>query len=1117
MGLPVHLDSRVRCFAIAIVLSLAVPSWGQPPVPAESPPRPPAIENVKPDVFYLRDANGNLVLVPDFSLEDYNRLTNPLMAAQGPLPPYSLSNVVLSGSLGDDRATLELRVEIKVDRATAGPMRIPLGLSPAILREVRYEGPGKAAVAFDRAADAYLCWLEAESSTRHVLTLDLLTGIRKAGDSARLELLLPDALTHIDLVLPQNKPEVLVEGEQFLLQPPRPLTGGGAKVELDGYGGQLQLRWKSTEGAASDRPSLNVNATTVLTVEDPTYLRAEIALDLRVERGDFEAFHVRLPPGMSLVAREIAGYTAQVVEPGSAGQGPLVRVDLDAPSDSNVSVVLFGELSRTVAGTLPIETVGYEVREAFYQRTELLIAVDGEWSVRTVQSQNVRRVGSLTDAERTRGTIAKYIYYANRSQPASLRVSVHAQESLITIEPRYVLRIVEQRALLDMILSFQVRGAPAKGIELWLGDWTLREIRPSELLDFTGAPRGSDPRLLPITFAADRLPASGQFELRFSAERPIDAGSSEPTSLELPRPQGTSRAQEQAITIVPALLAVTAAENLDFAPALTSMPELTPSAADPASWFPADLAADIGSQRLLQFQAAASSDPLRFVGLIRRRPQTIGAKSYILARFDAGKFDVQQTIELDIRHQPLQVLTLEAPAALISQGPVTVLLGEDRLNASVAPVDGATGKLKLSCTLPVPLLGPGTLRLSYQLALPNLPAERRQNFVFPAATLATELPSGLAETQVTLEADPTLWQFDLVGGDWELEQHDPGRPTYRVAGLAGSIPLEISAAAAADGPTEAQRVWFQTVFTGQSRVDRGVFRLQTRRRQIDIQLPAGASRDPADISVAVNGREAPLMQVDAQGVVTITLDQAEPSPEYVVEIWYGFPAEAGQVIPSHVEFARLRGASGLFVRYWQLIMPRHVHLLGDPVGMTPEHHWKWQNFFFGRTCHMRQRDLEDWTGAVHAQTLGDETNQYLYSSYGPAEALEVRAATRSALVLIASGLTLALGFAWIYLPVTRHPAALLVLAVAGFAAVLIRPALGLVLAQAASAGVLLVITSRLSERLFARPPLPVRATRAATTLGPDSARSDSILSVPTIGTTTGGGAQFEMSSGDARP
>jgi hypothetical protein len=108
-------------------------------------------------------------------------------------------------------------------------------------------------------------------------------------------------------------------------------------------------------------------------------------------------------------------------------------------------------------------------------------------------------------------------------------------------------------------------------------------------------------------------------------------------------------------------------------------------------------------------------------------------------------------------------------------------------------------------------------------------------------------------------------------------------------------------------------------------------------------------------------------------------------------------------------------------------------------------------------------------GARHLTELSEETNRYLFSSLGTVNRCELRTADRALVVLTASAAALVIGLLLIYVRGARHPASLLVLAVALAAAAVAWPAPSLLLAQASGLGVVLSLAAAWLHRSVLQP------------------------------------------------
>jgi hypothetical protein len=156
--------------------------------------------------------------------------------------------------------------------------------------------------------------------------------------------------------------------------------------------------------------------------------------------------------------------------------------------------------------------------------------------------------------------------------------------------------------------------------------------------------------------------------------------------------------------------------------------------------------------------------------------------------------------------------------------------------------------------------------------------------------------------------------------------------------------------------------------------------------------------------------------------------------------------------------------------YWQLITPGDEHLVTNPPSMAAEDAWTWPAVRWGRYPQLEQKELEAWIGATPQATPPAGTNRYLFSTFSPPADLAVRTASRKAILLVASGLALSVGLLLIYVPRLRHPAVLLLATVTALAAaVQWYPGPTVLVAQAASVGVVLALLAGLLNALLGRP------------------------------------------------
>jgi hypothetical protein len=267
--------------------------------------------------------------------------------------------------------------------------------------------------------------------------------------------------------------------------------------------------------------------------------------------------------------------------------------------------------------------------------------------------------------------------------------------------------------------------------------------------------------------------------------------------------------------------------------------------------------------------------------------------------------------------------------------------------------------------------------------------------------------------------------------------------------------------------------WVQTWLSREQRRDRAVFRLTGVDRNLHVRVPL----DVQDVSVAVNGqRRLAKTTADAfaDSAVEVDLSDIEAtSGEYLVELSYAFSSGRPAMGTMRIELPRIAGDTRTGQIFWQLITPPDEFLLRNPPSVTPEFNWGWQMFFSRSTNETTRRfeqELSTFDRQFDRSSVGASqyaTNQYLFSSWSqlPA-AVTVRTASRSAILLVAGGASLLIGFLLMTIRRLRHPVLLVLVA---FATLLVGqrfPETAILVAQAACLGIALVLAVRCLQWIF---------------------------------------------------
>jgi hypothetical protein len=187
-----------------------------------------------------------------------------------------------------------------------------------------------------------------------------------------------------------------------------------------------------------------------------------------------------------------------------------------------------------------------------------------------------------------------------------------------------------------------------------------------------------------------------------------------------------------------------------------------------------------------------------------------------------------------------------------------------------------------------------------------------------------------------------------------------------------------------------------------------------------------------------------------------------------------------------LDVPRLADAYWINPWYWQLVLPSDQHLVSIPTGMTPEFTWQREGLFWVRESALSQTRLQQLTGAVSQAALPDALNVYWLSAFGGVDRVTFLTAPRWLLLLVGSGLVLFLGLLFLYVPLLRHPATLLVAGVGLVTAILAAPDLAPLAGQASGLGLLLLVVGGFLKWLVDWRQARRAVVRGTTYAAPDS-------------------------------
>ncbi len=1036
-------------------------SAANPPAAGRSPPAAgtaTGVNEVKPEVFYVRDKDNHLVPVPGFTYDDfvkYYRLKEQLDRPDVK-PHYNLEQLTLDGTAKSDRA--EITATLKILVLDSEWTRIPLHLNKAALREAAsYQGGGDEFLQFDAAGDGYVCWLRGGERTEHELALKLNIPLATAAGENRLELSLPRAAaSKLSLFVPARN--VTASASAANVVPDVAAERDGSRISLLGIGGDSWIAWRAADQPAAQLSTALEATGTIFVKIDGRTVSSEADFVVRSFGAEFDHFQVRLPSGAQLTGGQQPGYS---LAPMADSSGSLVEVRLDRKTVGPAEVRLVTERVYDVTkSNESLELSGFAVVEAIPHRQwgHIAVAVTGDWQILWGESKRVRQTDDLPEGLRRKDLVAGFEYFG---EPNSLKARVVPRKTRVSVEPQYVYRVGAERTDLEARLKYSIRGARLFKLDVDLPGWELDTAGPDTAID-TNALAIEPGGTIGMPLLA---PTAGDLDVTVKAHRDHSPGA-KAIDWSLPVPHVD--------VLAPAEVIVIPAENVEISPQNDKLVGLARS-------FGVSPSAESSSSSIFYRSGESKA---RFAADFAVHPQSITVETDSKISLHPRQIDVAQSFVYQIRYEPLDRFVLDVPRKLFDDRKLKFTIGEESVEAYEAAEQPSSDRRSVRISLKQPSLGQVRLDVSYALAEPELSAARASATDIPLVVSSDGRNSSNAAT-VTADSGIRIEQRE---GPWsvvEPTKNSPAEPSS--LRLTTAEPAEeLRLALAIDDRRSAQttfidRAWVQSWLTKSVRQDQAVYSITGDADSLRIRLPRGIQS--RDVELALDGKPtAPT--ADAAGSLLVNLGESSGRRDHLLALRYQFEGQATETgwlafeLPTFDKHVKVR------TTYWQLALPADESLITAGGNLAPEYIWRWRDYGLGieRVPLKEQPQLEQWVGMpitnrgsdsakrTTAAWLDDElpsrTNRYLFSSVGQEARFEILAVPRWALMFAASLGALFVGLSVMYVPSLRAPRVLIATAVILLAAVMLWPEQALLLAQAASFGVCLAVVSFVLRRIL---------------------------------------------------
>ena len=1029
---------------------MAEPKEATSEAPAETRPEP--VHEAPSLICVIDEATGKLVTLLGWTLEDFEELEAQAKAQkQSDEPPrHILLSISATGTAKAGYAELTIRFNVwtRDERWT----RVPLRLEQALLlsEPVAYKGGGECFLHLDTGGEGHVAWIRGGADKQHELTLRVWVPLSTVGDETRLWLSAPgDTSSELKLTVPLAGAVGEVP-ERVNLSTASPEKGKTTEFSARWTGGDLELKWhKPLARPGASRPVLDAEGV-VLAKIDRRSVMADVRLKVRGVGGAFDRFRVAIPKAAELIPGTVPGYT---ITPKVGAEESLVEVRRDKKLADPMEIRFTIRLSREASGAAGwFELGGVEVIDAVQQRGYVAVATVGEWQVRCIPDRGVRQIDQLPDELKEEfekeNVVARFEYFG---QPFSLAARVLEIKTRVRVEPesQYRIQVTEDRVWLNADLRYKVLGAKVFALDVAFPGWQLEEVGPGDLVgEPEVSPETSGPVSIPLL-----QPSVGEIAVSVRAYREIPPDTSL-LSFELPRPQAD----------LPGLVEVKVApdDNVELAPRPKELVGLVRQ--------------QVAQPRELSYRAETTE--ALFVADFKVRSRHVGVDVASEVVLVPGQETVRQKFSYEIAYERLDKFTLDIPESLAAMEDLEIVLdsGERLSPTAVAGQDSAPGASRLTRTevvLPTARLGKCELEIRYPIQIEEAPSEGR---VLRSVPLVMPGEGELSSNELSVSTPRGLSVHGPTGeGPWRISAADSRRapqPTglslsadERTNEVILTVHQEESDAIVVD------RAWVQTSLTDGIWRERAVFRFTSNRKEVVLVLPTGVDFRRLRLTLASGSADnRKPIEIDQPGESRLLVplpDDAGRQPQWLEAryVYSGAPSRPGRV---SMELPRLEGEVWVRRMYWELVLPSNEHVVVGPEGFTAEYEWGWNRSFWGRRPAMDPWQLEEWSGAEQLNDMSESVSRYLFSRPGPADRGELRTANRWLIVLAASSAVLLGGLLLIYVPASRHPAGLLVVALVLVGASISYPGPALLTCQAASLGLALALLGALLHRALGR-------------------------------------------------
>ena len=925
-----------------------------------------------------------------------------ILLPENGIPPFHLARLALDGEVSGDRAIINAQIDVDVNRDQGEFHDVPLRFTQAHILSKEYDGPGMEGPVVDGPVEEGIVWRFQGHGTHH-LNLKMWVPIRQSPAGRQLILSLPTMPPGFDaqLNLKIPGPLVVIRSGRELSVISNDMIGEVNQVSANVWGPRLEMTW-------SEPPEVQksiLQATTSFTLRREGERVVAIAEQVLLpENVGVKEAEIKLPDGFDLdelTGVLVKGHEAILGRTGwrkvsfreTSGEPIVLSWVLSAPFAANGGTMQFDGLvipdARSQVGRIRLQDFpGYQ-----------MVPRPGEF---------VRRAPSTSPQTAEAFEFTK--------QPFRIAWDVQRVIPKFSVRPRHLLFVGAGQLTLDSRFRFQTDTGSLDQIELILDSadaegWRLvpASVTGEAIVPASSEQLGQNGRLL----IGWKTPQSGAFDLSLRFVKPIPNGI-KTTRVTLPQVRG---ARSQSADLI-----VAAEDQLEVDLQGVDGGALPQLASDPRRM------EGIVPASISQIQKIVTLDPgqLQVDLNWNERTRIVESDTELeLRRAADGKIRVQQKVKLQVRFGRLTAVRFQLPKSL-----ATLIPAGAAVSAIGVMVDGQTVTPQLrdgviEALLQEPRLGEILTTLEYSIPVST---DSARSATVPVL-LSLDAKSASIRVRIP-EGEPLRVPPSAEG--WQPVPTSPDATVW-MATAATQVPVILDADQISSPRFSIDLAFYRTRLDNAGRIE-GVceFQWDGDVRGLPVILPP----DSELLEVIYNGKH-----LDATPGNVIA-DATNPS-QYLFRLP---PTREGSRLAllyrslqknqfSHrdirsVPLPQLPTDVSVVRSIWELELPIGRHLFIGPGDLTAEHQWRRQGILWSRRpvdLYLKERE-QATRESRQFTTLTEPGEVYAFSSIGPIIAPRFQSMTRSLILLLGAGLTLAMGFLFWSLPVTRNMLALLLIA-----------------------------------------------------------------------------------------